>query len=195
MNAPRLALAALLSALTSASSPAQPLIPVPMGPAGAGQCIIGSSACGLARDAVMDPVSEAALVQLGQEAVPSLGTPRYAPPAVAASSESAEEDSGTDLIALGGQIINPAGASAPLRGTGLTAASPARQATFDTRVDGTPIALEPAPKPAGLSYVHSLKVESIIGGKGAAFGNDPKLSAGDANFAPGGFGASPNGSR
>ena len=210
MNAPRLAFAALLSA---AAGPAfcqnAPLTPITMGPAAAGQCVIGSEGCGLARGAAFDPVAEDALVGLGQRAVPTLRTDfpgraaaetKPSLPAVKPQDVSDAPNAGADLFAIGGQIINPLGGAAPLRaaaGTnlGASASAAARQATFDTHVDASGTAPAPVAKATGLSYVQSQKVEASLGGKAGAFGSDPKLSAGDADFSAGGFGASSNGSR
>jgi hypothetical protein len=194
---------ALISALAAAPAPAQnaPLIPILKGPAAPGQCVIGSAGCGLA--GAMDPIAEGALVGLGQRAVLSLDgdvaerspaakkAPPVAPPRIA---DDPDADAGADLIAIGGQIINPLPATTQPRVASAQAA-PARLTTFDTRVDASPISGGQVPKATGLSYFQSQKVEATLKGKGAAFGNDPKLSAGDADFAPGGFRATSNGSR
>ena len=209
MNTPRLA-AALITALAApAFCQTAPLTPISMGPAAAGQCVIGSAGCGLARGASFDPVAEDALVGLGQRAVLTLRTdaPGSAasekrPPLAAPKPQDAADaaNTGTDLFAIGGQIINPLGGAAPLRGAtgmglGASASGAARQATFDTHLDASGTAPVSVAKATGLSYVHSEKVEASLTGKSAAFGSDPKLSAGDADFAPGGFGAASNGSR
>lgn len=217
MNTPLFAFAALVSALAAApafSQAAEPMIPIPMGPAASGQCVIGSEGCGLARGAAMDPVGEAALVGLGQRAVPTLGGDaaakaaerKAAAAAIKIPDASDAADSATDLVAIGGQIINPLASQTPFRSaTGMSLGASAaaaeasslrpRQATFDTRVDGSGIGTPQAGKAAGLSYIQSQKVEAALGGKGNAFGTDPKLSAGDADFAAGGTRASSNGSR
>jgi hypothetical protein len=207
MNTPRFA-AVLISALAAAPAFSQtaPLTPISMGPAAAGQCIIGSEGCGLARGALFDPVAEDALVGLGQRAVLTLRTesPRQiatekpAPLAAPKPQDASDAaNSGTDVFAIGGQIINPLGGAAPLRGAttmnlGASASASARQATFDTHLDASGTAPAPVAKATGLSYVQSQKVEAALTGKAAAFGSDPKLSAGDADFSAGGFGASSN---
>ncbi|HXS99992.1 MAG TPA: hypothetical protein VN915_04920 [Elusimicrobiota bacterium] len=204
--------AALLA--LAASAFADPLVPIPMGPAGAGQCIIGSDGCGAPRGSAMDPVGEAVIVGLGQRAVPSLGGDALEKAAKmiaaqqAAKAPAAEDVAGsaTDLVAIGGQIINPGGSAAPFRsatGMSLGAAAAAgegssmlpKQATFDTRVDGSAIAAAAPAKATGLSYVHSQKVEAVVGAKTDPFAGDPKLNAGDAEMGAGGTRASSNGAR
>jgi len=203
---------AVLLAL-AASASADPLVAIPMGPAGAGQCVIGAEGCGVARGAAMDPVGEAVIVGLGQRAVPSLGGDALEKAAKMIAAQQAPkapaEDiagSATDLVAIGGQIINPGGAQAPFRsatGMSLNAATAAaegssmlaKQATFDTRVDGAGIASAAPAKASGLSYLHSQKVEAVVGAKVDPFGVDPKLNAGDSDMAAGGTRASSNGSR
>jgi hypothetical protein len=213
MNAPRFAAAALISALAApAFAQTAALTPIPVGPAAAGQCVIGSESCGLARGAAMDPVGEAALVGLGQSMVPPLGgdssgrsaADKKTAPSTKTPDLSESADAGTDLVAIGGQIINPLGAGAPVfrsaTGMNLNASAAAaegasmrpRQATFDTHVDGSAIPTPSAAKPTGLSYTQMQKVEATLGGKGAAFGTDPKLSAGDGDFSAGGTRAAPN---
>jgi hypothetical protein len=164
--------------------------------------VIGSEGCGVAPGASMDPVSEAALVGLGQRAVPTLNTP--APRIVAEKKPSSlaaktpEDSSPADLLAIGGQIINPLAGASPFKSTsaaGLGSSASGRQATFDTHIDASGTSAAPVAKATGLSYVRSVKVEESLTGKEAAFGSDPKLSAGDADFGSGGFGASSNGSR
>jgi hypothetical protein len=214
MNTPRFAAAALISALAAAPAFSQPVLtPISMGPAGTGQCVIGSEGCGSAGSA-MDPISEGALVGLGQSMIPALGAPHTSASGSAAGGAAAKkapsiakttgdaEDPGADLVAIGGQIINPLGGAAPGRGAnglalGAVAATsqPTRQATFDTHIDGSPVPTPTSAKATGLSYIHSQKVESTIGGNATAFGTDPKLSAGDADFGSGGTRASANGSR
>jgi hypothetical protein len=207
MNTPRFAVAALL--LAAAPALCQPVLtPISMGPAGTGQCVIGSENCGAAGSA-MDPISEGALVGLGQSMVPALG-PSHAASGSAAGGAATkkapsvarttgDEDPGTDLVAIGGQIINPLGGAAPGRAAnGMTlgvaaAQQPARAATFDTHIDGSPVPTPTSAKATGLSYTHNQKVEATIGGNGAAFGTDPKLSAGDGDFGSGGTRASSNG--
>lgn len=211
MNTPRFAVAVLSSALAAAPAFSQPLMPVSMGPAGAGQCVLGSEGCGSA-GSIMDPLSEGTLMGLGQSMIPPLGNSSVAAgsasggaaakkaPSVAPKSTN-EEDPGTDLVAIGGQIINPLGGAAalhPANGMNLpisAAQQPARSATFDTHLDGSAIPTPTSAKATGLSYVHSQKVESTIGGNANAFGSDPKLSAGDADFGSGGTRATANGSR
>ena len=210
MNTPRFAAAALLLAAAPAFS--QPVLtPISMGPAGTGQCVIGSEGCGSAGSA-MDPISEGALVGLGQSMIPSLGAPHSSASGSAAGGAAAKkapsvaktgdaEDPGADLVAIGGQIINPLGGAAPGRGAngmglGAVAAAaqqPTRQATFDTHIDGSPVPTPTSAKATGLSYIHSQKVESTIGGNATAFGTDPKLSAGDGDFGSGGTRATSNG--
>lgn len=203
---------AVLLAL-AASASADPLIPIPMGPAASGQCVIGSDGCGVARGAAMDPVSEAVIVGLGQRAVPSLGGDALEKAekmvaAQAAKTAPAEDVAGsaTDIAAIGGQIINPGGSAAPFRsatGMNLGAAAAAaegssmlpKQATFDTHVDGSAVASASPAKATGLSYVHSQKVEAVVGAKIDPFGSDPKLNAGDSGLGAGGTRASSNGSR
>ena len=191
MNAPRLAFAALLPALAAAPAFSQnaPLIPVAMGPAASGQCVIGSAGCGLARGAAMDPVAEDALVGLGQRAVPTISLPEKKAPPIAAKDDSDAAGSETDLAAIGGRIINPLGPAAA-SGADLGAAPANPAAAGASEIEPAPVA-----KATGLAYTHSLKVEASLGGKESTFSGDPKLSAGDADFAPGGFGASTNGSR
>ena len=198
--------AVLLSLATAAA--AEPLVPVPMGPAASGQCVIGSDGCGLARGAAMDPVSEAVIVGLGQRAVPTIGgesSAKAAKMAAAAKAPDAAPDT-TDLVAIGGQIINPLGAQTPFHsatGMNLGASAAAaeassnlpRQGTFDTHVDGSGIAAARPGKATGLSYVHTQKVEAAIGAKTDPFSGDPKLNAGDADMGAGGTRASSNGSR
>lgn len=191
---------------------AEPLLPIPMGPAGSGQCVIGSNGCGLAQGAAMDPVSEAAIVDLGQRAVPTIGggsaarAAKLAAALAKAPDLSDAADTSTDLVAIGGQIINPGGAQTPFHSaTGMNLGSVAaaaegssmlpRQATFDTRVDGSGIASVKPGKASGLSYIQSQKVEAAIGAKTDPFSGDPKLNAGDADMSAGGTRASANGSR
>lgn len=206
---------AVLLSLASAAA-ADPLLPIPMGPAGAGQCVIGSDGCGLARGASMDPVGEAVIVGLGQRAVPTLGGDAVEKAAKLAAAQIAQAvkapettdiaGSATDLVAIGGQIINPGGSATPFRsatGMNLGAAAAAaegssmlpKQATFDTRVDGSGIASAAPAKASGLSYIHSQKVEAVVGAKTDPFAGDPKLNAGDADMAAGGTRASSNGAR
>lgn len=206
-------LLAVLLALGSAAFASDPLMPIPMGPAGAGQCVVGSEGCGQPRGAAMDPVGEAVIVGLGQRAVPTLGgdavekAAKLAAAQLAKTSETTDiAGNATDLVAIGGQIINPGGSQATFRSaTGMTlnaAAAAAegslgmpKQATFDTRVDGSGLAAAAPAKPSGLSYVHSQKVEAVVGAKIDPFGSDPKLNAGDAGMGAGGTRASSNGSR
>jgi hypothetical protein len=211
MKSPLFAVAALLTAL-AAPAFSEPLMPIPMGPAGSGQCVVGSDGCGLARGAAMDPVSEAVIVGLGQRAVPTLGgdaAAKAAKLAAAAPAKPVDTDvagTSTDLVAIGGQIINPSGSQTPFHsatGMNLGAAAAAaeassnlpRQATFDTRVDGSGIASAKPGKATGLSYIQSQKVEAAIGAKTDPFSGDPKLNAGDADMSAGGTRASSNGSR
>jgi hypothetical protein len=204
MNTPRLAVAALLSAFAAAPAFSQtaPLTPITQGPAGPGQCVLGSEGCGVAAGSAMDPISEAALVGIGQRAVPVVNMPaqrslaeKKAPPVAA---KTIEDQDPADLVAIGGQIINPLAGAATFKGAsamGLgSSAAGSRQATFDTHVDGS-VTAAPAVKATGLSYTRSVQVQDTLTGKEAAFGSDPKLSAGDAEFGSGGFGASSNGSR
>ena len=211
MKNPLFALAALLS-LAAAPAFSEPLVPVPMGPAASGQCVIGSEGCGLARGAAMDPVSEAVIVGLGQRAVPTIGGEASAKAAKMAAAAAKPANTGdaaadsTDLVAIGGQIINPVGGQTPFHSaTGMNLGAAAagaegssmlpRQATFDTHVDGSGIAAAKVGKATGLSYVQSQKVESVIGAKTDPFTGDPKLNAGDADMGAGGTRASSNGSR
>ena len=213
MNTPRFAAAALISALAAAPAFSDiPLTPITMGPAASGQCVVGSDGCGLAKGASMDPVGEAAIVGLGQRAVPTIGgdasaklAERKAAAAAPKAADPAEAADITDLVAIGGQIINPAGAGAPpfhsATGMNLSASAAAaegasmrpRQATFDTHVDGSAIPTPTVGKATGLSYIQSQKVQATLGNKGAAFGTDPKLNAGDAGFGAGGTSASSDG--
>jgi hypothetical protein len=203
---------AVLFSLAAIPAFSEPLLPIPMGPAGSGQCVIGSEGCGLARGASMDPVAESVIVGLGQRAVPTIGGESAAKAAkiAAAAAKSANTADApadtTDLVAIGGQIINPLGARTPFHsatGMNLGAAAAAaegasnlpRQATFDTRVDGSDIAAARPGKATGLSYIQSRKVEGAIGAKTDPFSGDPKLNAGDADMGAGGTRASSNGSR
>jgi hypothetical protein len=201
-------LLAVLLALGPAVFAADPLTPIPMGPAGAGQCVVGSDGCGLARGAAMDPVGEAVIVGLGQRAVPSLGgdaVEKAAKMAAAQLTKAPEvadiAGTSTDLVGIGGQIINPGGTTfRSATGMTLNAAAAAaegslgmpKQATFDTHVDGSGIAAAAPAKPSGLSYFHSQKVEAVVGAKVDPFGGDPKLNAGDAGMSAGGTRASAN---
>jgi hypothetical protein len=214
MTTPRFAAAALISVLAAAPSFADiPQTPIIMGPAVSGQCVVGSDGCGLAKGASMDPVGEAAIVGLGQRAVPTIGidaaaklAEKKAAAPAAKAPDPADAADLTDLVAIGGQIINPgAAAAAPFRsatGMNLGASAAAaegasmrpKQATFDTHVDGSGINTAPqVGKISGLSYTQSQKVETTLKGKGSAFDADPKLSAGDADFGAGGTRASSNG--
>jgi hypothetical protein len=207
MKNPLFAFAALLS-LAAAPAFSEPLMAIPMGPAGSGQCVIGSDGCGLARGAAMDPVAEAVIVGLGQRAVPSLGGDSVAKAnkMTNAAAKAPDAPDTTDLVAIGGQIINPIGGQTPFHsatGMNLGASAAAaegssmlpHQATFDTHVDGSGIEAAHAGKATGLSYVHSQKVEAVVGAKTDPFSGDPKLNAGDADMGAGGTRASSNGSR
>ena len=210
MNTPRFAVAAMISALSAAPAFSQPLSAVPAVPAPSAQCMIGAPGCGASLGSIMDPMAEGALVGLSQSMVPPLGggsdaAAKKAPPvAIRTTNDPELADAGTDLVAIGGQIINPGGSAAPFHSaTGMNlgasaaaaaaAANRPSQAAFDTHVDGSGIAAPVASKVSNLSFVKAQKAEAAIEGKGAAFGNDPKLSAGDADFGAGGTRASSNG--
>ena len=169
MNTPRFAFAVLLSALAApAFSQNAPLTPVSTGPAAPGQCVLGATGCGQPRGSAMDPVSENALVGLGQRTAPSLGAPAEKKAAPTAAKIADDPDySVTDLAALGGQIINPSGAMAPFS---QHPAAPSDQADLGAPSDAAGITAAPVPTPSGFSYIHSQKVEATTGEKGTALG-------------------------
>lgn len=195
MKTPRLAFAFLFSAAAPALAQTTPLTPITIGPAASGQCVVGTGSCGAPSGSAFDPVFEGSLVRIGQQAVPTLNTERRAASVAAKTASDETPESATDIAALGGQIINPnAGTfkSATSFGLGASATMGARQSTFDTHLDATGTTPEPVAKAQNLGYYKSVKIEESLTGKENSFGADPKMSAGDSDFAPSGTGASSN---
>ncbi len=131
---------------------------------------------------------------LGQSMIPALDAPsspasKKAPPIAAKTPTDSDSADAADLVAIGGQIINPNGAFHSSTGMNLSASAAAavagsmlpHQARFDTHIDASGTAPAGVAKATNLSYVHSQNVEAALGGKEQAFGTDPKLSADDGS--------------
>jgi hypothetical protein len=204
MNAPQLALAALLSTLAAAPSLAQPLAqpltPIINGPAGAGECVVGVDACGAGPGLSMDPMAEGVLVGLGEPAAPTTPAPAKIPGKISVSKADAppapDETDAVARLGVGiGGIINPPGGFVASKGA-PPAAGPA---TLGAAFGGANDSIEPMGAPGQSGTPQTFSFHKMQKAATAASllekdvpAPDAKLNPDDSNLAPGSIRAASN---